>query len=64
VRYCSLSSSSSSSERGGSEAESMSSVSWGRSQEGKGRWLEMVGDYVIVAREGRITLTCCYAWPG
>jgi hypothetical protein len=50
ARSCSSSSSSSSSERGGSEAESMGSVSRGRSQEGRGRGLEMVGDYVIVAR--------------
>jgi hypothetical protein len=49
VSSCSLSSSSSSSERGGSEVESMGSVFRGRSQEGRGHGLEMVGDYMIVA---------------
>jgi hypothetical protein len=54
VSSCSSSSSSSLSERGGSEAESMGSVSQGQSQKGRDHELEMVGDYMIVAREGKL----------
>jgi hypothetical protein len=54
VGSCLSSSSSSLSERGGSEAESMGSVSKGQSQEGRGHELEMVGDYMIVARDGKL----------
>jgi hypothetical protein len=61
VRSCLSSSSSSSSERGGSEAELLG-YSWGRSQEGRGHGLEMVGDYVIVAREEKFDLLLCLAW--
>jgi hypothetical protein len=40
----------------------MGSVSRGRSQEGRDRGLEMVGDYVIVARKGNFDLLLCLAW--
>jgi hypothetical protein len=37
----------------------MGSVSWGHSQEWRVCGLEMMGDYVIVAREGNFDLLLC-----